>query len=416
MQSRIHNPSWREKISLPVTLACAFLFFAATIDGEAYSTGGGLVVTIKQNGRFVTYALLVIYAVFVAIGARFSRRAPRAPSGTIAFLLFLLLYAIKLAVSGLVERSFLLFGITALYFFLFGFYTIKPYQKFRPSLGDIVVAAGGAGTFIILANLAFVLSTDAVGYRRLSGLSYNANSLGYSMAIFSIFIGVFLQYVLHFKTLQILALIILLAAGFYLVAGTHSRGAFALMGGSILINGWFIFKGRSRILLLPVCLYMIYIFFSDDIMFYSTSVFSNRVDTRHYIWDMQLSTFLENPFFGEDLETERVRFRENAYLGVASKLGFLGLVCIVYVLLGSLVDLFRLWSDKNCRPFTKYFSMLSIVAIFVLIVACWFEALIVGVIGPSIFLVLLINSAVRNERYDLKRAVFEQKRAFGGRL
>ncbi len=389
-----------------ISLAIALLqFFASLGSATAVQHFDGVLGLVGEYGRSVTYGLLILYFLALASGAKFRLKSSPPPLAVIGYLMFLLLYGFKYLISGYGGEGLMVVAASVLYYFTFAFFSISPRQHYRPMLEDVFVGTGVACVLIIVSNTIALYTMGGMSgvQERLYGLSFNPNMLAYNIAITSFCVSVLVSRIVPVLVLRLCLLTCILALGAYLVLLSGSRGGMLLMALSIWWNMALQLKQRGRwfVTMLLALAVLIYVVAGTPGGRYLG--IEERENTRSYVWAMQLEAFIEYPMIGEPWDEDKVRFRENTFLGAAAQLGLFGILSIALVFVGSVRSALRLYSRREWRLIGNRNIRLVLILMLAVFVASIFEAIMLGLVSPIIFLVLLINAGMQNELIEYRR-------------
>lgn len=115
--------------------------------------------------------------------------------------------------------------------------------------------------------------------------------------------------------------------------------------------------------------------------------YGSTENTRAEVIDIQLRQFSQNIVFGAEPRGDRVGFAENSYLAVAASLGLIGLLPLIFMILGIFKMLLALW--KRAKYVTnKHYYFLVVAGLVSLLVGGLAEAYLLGNLTWPIILLL----------------------------
>lgn len=383
----------------------SFLFFASIAYNPFLRSGSHQFDWLRLSGRPTSYLIIIICLIVLFFSSRRPFVSVRMPIAIAGYLGFLLIFAIKSAFSNLPLNFALYSGVFFTYFAVFGFLLISPYQRIILNIETALVGIGAANILMLIANILVIQLEGTSGFlnARVAGLTFNPNTLAYNLAISSMPLCAVVSNIKLSKLLRAVFLYAILLGNVTLIIASGSRGAFIVVILSVLINTKVLFQRFGTIPVIWILTMGATIAFFLDYKWYGVGVFEGRKNTRDVAWGNQISGFTEHPFFGVPWDDSRIKFGESTFLGVASQLGLVGLVAVLLIFSGlilQIVELNRLSHNKFRIVQSRDLLMAVWVAI---LVASVLEAVLLGVIGLPIYVVLLLSVAIHNQTYNYAR-------------
>lgn len=366
---------------------------------------------IKALGRPLTAIVLIVIVWTLVVGSKNPLKSSPPPVAAIGYVVFLVYFGLKLAANGFLQESIFYFLIAIGYWYLFGFLLVSRHIRPPYTPVDSAYAIGLAHVLVVLLNIVVLVLVGADDWwtTRSGILAVNPNTLGYAVAITSFCVPILFMAILPGNMSRVVAYAVVSVMALVLVLVSGSRGATIVLLLGLLFGTSIVWKGKGRLIVSSLLVVVMFGIFQWWEFAPIERTFIDRLDTRSHIFLEQWRLFTTFPVFGAPWEDPRVRFGENTYLGALAQMGVVGAVAVYMFLFGAAgTCVARVWRKyPRKRNEIDIALMLSVMAV---LAAGTVEALVLGVVGLPIFLVLIVAAALRAKGERSEYSVYRRVR------
>ncbi len=362
---------------------------------------------IRELGRPLSFALLALLLLLIVTDRKNFKRFSSTFEMKVLFYIQFLAF-IKGVYSGHFLTAFLVILIFASVYFAVIGGPIRWIEK----VGDlywIFFSIGIAGSIFILVNLYQIsINTYPVTFTqgRFLGTTGNPQHAGTLLAIcVPIFLLLFFKSKLIYRIWWGAALILSL----YLLTWTSSRTGLAMAGIGILLGlRNLIFQNLSWIFIFAIFGILLYSALGTYNELKNSSIYTvknesnislkqtpfDRENTRYQVWTGQWRQFNKYPIFGPPRVGQRIRFRENSWLGVAAQFGIIGFFPMIIMGVFLLARIFKLLTIGQVPQEFKLYADFIAAGLLMLILGSVGEAFLLGVLSfPGIVIFLYLTTS-----------------------
>jgi hypothetical protein len=378
------------------TLVGLLLFFAPMMIAIAPGLRFAHAITpfhqFRTYGRPICGALLLLMLIPTFTAPR-GWRLHIVPFAAIAYLIFELIFSIRNIAGGSPLRGTISIGIFLLIFVVLGFGLSKWLQDLKDMRAATRAIAAGTLIFAICTAIQLVINRSVmIQNGRLFGLTGNPQQVG--MLIGGSFPAVALLCVWKDEVKALRILWMALAAAMVLMltwSGSRTGGMMTVIGLSLLFR-----RHIGRMLgFLIVCTVLVFVVLQTvelDVQRSSTHLLSIS-NSRQEVWARMLQDFLSSPLWG--IPEKEAFGSESSYLATAARMGVIGLIPLVILLVSCFTSVVRLHLNRKLLREHAFLVDLVIAGFGAMFGGAFFEGFLLGVLAHQVFLIYIYLAMMR---------------------